>query len=1068
MKKNFYPLSSLLFVLFFHHTLFAQQFSLVKNINYPNPSICTGTSGQPVQNLIELNGFLYFTASGAGFWKTDGTAGGTIQVKAGVTIQNIIDANGTLYFTTTNQQLWKSDGTELGTVMVKNFSTGLMSNLVNADGVLYFKEFSSNSYQLWKSDGTEAGTQLVKAFTNLDMISYGGETVFVRAADGPPYIATLWKSDGTEAGTAIVRNNLSVSSMFSANGIFYFVGSDGATGSELWTSDGTEAGTALVKDLEPGAGNSDPQNFTVAGGFIYFFAGTSATGWALWKTDGTDAGTAMVKAITASTDLTNVNGTLFFRGYDSTNGWELWKSDGTDAGTAMVKDIYPGNSGNPANLTNVNGTLFFTAFDEVQPQGVSIICANTGELWKSDGTDAGTVKVKDIYKGAGYGNPSKLISANGLLFFTATDGLSGTELWKSNGTAGGTTIVKELFTDAGSNPRYFTIMNGVVYFTAFESNNGPSFSKGTEMQRTDGTLTGTYQLGDIHPLGNGNPNQFTAMNGTLYFSADNGSHGQELYLSDGIYSNTVNATSHTRRVKDINPYLGSIPYRGSNPSSLTPFNGILYFSASNYDNGYELWKSDGTEAGTVMIKDIYPGIGFSNPANLVILNNGLYFSADDGVNGKELWKSDGTEAGTVLVKNINAGGSSDLSGLTVIDNLLYFAANDGGNGMELWKSDGTEAGTVLVKDINNGTSGSNPAQLININGVLYFIADNGTEGIELWKSDGTEAGTVLVKDINGGVNGSGPASLTNLNGIIYFSADDGLNGREVWKSNGTEAGTVLIKNISTGGGSDPGVLTRIGNNILFAANDGVFGKEIWITNGTEAGTRMMQDVEPGAGSSDPTELLEFNGKVLMAASNSFVGNELWIADVPADSPLPLTLLEFKGSIVNSDGQLQWKTDNEMNTSSFIIERSIDGRNYKSVGSVTSANTPGIHYYNFIDADIASLGIPDFYYRLKQTDIDGKYTYSNIVVLSVTSGKNFVLLYPNPVKDKINMTVNVSQKEKLQWQLTDNMGRRVKAGSYDLSPGSIAVSIDIAGLSSGMYLIQLNSSSLQKVIKVIKQ
>jgi trimeric autotransporter adhesin len=239
-------------------------------------------------------------------------------------------------------------------------------------------------------------------------------------------------------------------------------------------------------------------------------------------------------------------------------------------------------------------------------------------------------------------------------------------------------------------------------------------------------------------------------------------------------------------------------------------------------------------------------------------------------------------------------------------------------------------------------------------------------------------------------------------------------------------------------------------------------------DGAEQGTRLMSEIETGINGSDPTEIFEYGAKLLVSATSAMVGNEVWIADVPADSPLPLQLLEFKGSVVNSDGLLQWKTDNELNTASFVLERSIDGRNYSAIGSVASANSPGIHYYDFTDANITSLGIADFYYRLKQTDIDGKYTYSNIVVLSVTCGKSFVLLYPNPVNDKINMTINVSQKEKMQWQLTDNMGRRIKAGSYDLSPGSMAVSIDIANLSSGMYLIQLNSAYLQKVIKVVKQ
>ena len=90
--------------------------------------------------------------------------------------------------------------------------------------------------------------------------------------------------------------------------------------------------------------------------------------------------------------LTNVNGTLFFTADDGVNGCELWKSDGTAAGTVLVKDIRPGScSSCPRNLTNVNGTLFFAADDG----------SDGRELWKSDGTAAGTVLVKDICPGSG-------------------------------------------------------------------------------------------------------------------------------------------------------------------------------------------------------------------------------------------------------------------------------------------------------------------------------------------------------------------------------------------------------------------------------------------------------------------------------------------------------------------------------------------------------------------------------------------------------------------------------------------------------------------------------------------
>ncbi|MBR9970880.1 ELWxxDGT repeat protein [Magnetospirillum sulfuroxidans] len=94
----------------------------------------------------------------------------------------------------------------------------------------------------------------------------------------------------------------------------------------------------------------------------------------------------------------------------------------------------------------------------------------------------------------------------------------------------------------------------------------------------------------------------------------------------------------------------------------------------------------------------------------------MFFAATDGTNGTELWKSDGTAVGTVMVKDINPGSSSSSPNhLTNVNGTLYFSATDGTNGTELWKSDGTAVGTVMVKDIRTGTVGSGPTYLVNIN-----------------------------------------------------------------------------------------------------------------------------------------------------------------------------------------------------------------------------------------------------------------------------------------------------------------------------------------------------------------
>ena len=353
-------------------------------------------------------------------------------------------------------------------------------------------------------------------------------------------------------------------------------------------------------------------------------------------------------------------------------GVQLWKTDGTEAGTVLVKNININGSPNPANRSSnpgasiqrfpfefvvLNGAWYFTADD-----GVSGV-----ELWKTDGTEAGTIRVKDIKPGVEFGFPGSsfpfgFTAFNGALYFSAYDGVTGRELWKSDGTEAGTVRVKDI------DPR----------------------------------------MGFSGPLGS-LPSRFRVFNNALYFSANDGVSGEELWKTDGTEAGTV-------RVKDINLTLqGGLP-AGSFPSDFTVFNNALYFSAYDGVTGDELWKSDGTEAGTVRVKDIDPRVGFSGPLGSLpsrfrVFNNALYFSASDGVNGTELWKTDGTEAGTVLVKDINPGvvvfsqpfpNSSIPLGLTVFNNALYFQA-EGAAGTELWTSDGTEAGTMLVKDICPGS-----------------------------------------------------------------------------------------------------------------------------------------------------------------------------------------------------------------------------------------------------------------------------------------------------------------------------------------------------------------------------
>jgi len=159
------------------------------------------------------------------------------------------------------------------------------------------------------------------------------------------------------------------------------------------------------------------------------------------------------------------------------------------------------------------------------------------------------------------------------------------------------------------------------------------------------------------------------------------------------------ATAHVNAemVKDINPSGDAYPYY------LTDVNGTIFFVANDGSSGTELWKSDGTGAGTMMVKEITSGANGTAFEEFVQFKGMLFFIVNDwSASKKELWKSDGTETGTLMVTNPNPSNNSLLENLTPSGGYLFFAANDGISGEELWRTDGTAAGTIMVQDIYPG------------------------------------------------------------------------------------------------------------------------------------------------------------------------------------------------------------------------------------------------------------------------------------------------------------------------------------------------------------------------------
>ncbi len=210
---------------------------------------------------------------------------------------------------------------------------------------------------------------------------------------------------------------------------------------------------------------------------------------------------------------------------------------------------------------------------------------------------------------------------------------------------------------------------------------------------------------------------------------------------------------------------------------------IVFLSLSSPFTGQELYVSDGTAAGTTLVKDILPGSGSSGPAEFTVLGDKVLFRAQDATNGSELWISDGTATGTTLLKDIvPEGGSSSPAGFTVLGDKVLFSASDATNGQELWISDGTAAGTQLVKDILPGSGSSSPFEFTVLGDKVLFRAEDGVNGIELWVTDGTAGGTMLVSNINEASGATSPSGMTVFDpgaAVTGGVLNDLLNGTPV-------------------------------------------------------------------------------------------------------------------------------------------------------------------------------------------------------------------------------------------------------------------------------------------------
>ncbi len=646
--------------------------------------------------LVSFRGTPYFVDYDS-LWRTDGTASGTTKIGTfredfdGA--MGVVAADDAIYIAADSDSDWdtysvfRSDG---GTpALVATFKASDPPRLVVNDGVAYALVSVGELTEIWR-----LGTTPQRMTVIAGDIDYG---TFLEAKDGAIWFATskpnvLWRSDGTAAGTRVFEGVDVFEPLIIAHGRVFALTSNG-----VFVSDGTQ-----TTKLSPfGAGAYEA---AAVGDRVVLSIHDDVHGDEPWVTDGTESGTRLLKNIRADGGsggayLRRIGDQLMFSAFTERDGREPWITDGTLWGTRLLADIVRGDSGSfPSAITRLpNGKTVFAAARKLYATD-----GNLTEMLRITGDD---VSVLAAFAGRGF----PVINGRAWLLF---DTGFGDELWATDGTKSGTTklmmLPRRLSTGA------FAATSRLIFYAA-----------GDGLWRSDGTQGGTFSLASY-------PEQIVAAGEKVFFVSQTAAHGRELWVTDGTLGGT-----HV--VKDIHPGEdGAFPFHfayDDHPNLIAAAGNVLFFAADDGAHGLEPWRSDGTESGTFLLRDVAPGEASSmlpmfEDELTAFAGSSLFFLADDGEHGFELWRSDLQTA--ELARDICPGlCSSSPTHLRAIGDDVFFSADDGRNGRELWSA---SANAVrFIADVNDGPDSSHPREMTALDGAIYFFATTEQKGDELWR-----------------------------------------------------------------------------------------------------------------------------------------------------------------------------------------------------------------------------------------------------------------------------------------------------------------------------------------------
>lgn len=694
-------------------------------------------------NFSVLDGKFYF-ASSPRIWRSDGTMEGTEVIEEIPQDSGFIQVNEMAligdsihYIVSSNfrEWLWRTTGEPSAAVMIPREpgfdSWEVLRGLLPVGGkVSFFGQSEPGAELVWRcGDGTLDGSvrfdnqTFGRGSENSHLVGDIAYFVVRNATHG----GELYRSDGTLEGTYLVKDirrgqrGSDPLELHAAGKWLYFTADDGRKGREIWRTDGTAKGTRLVVETARGSGSTLPVAFTADGDSIYFLGGQLSPGGDLWRTDGSRKGTVrltvpeqkglsgLAQTLSFTPPIVALGNKVFFNARFSKFGIEPWTSDGTFNGTKPVGDTLKNGSANCHFMTRLGNRILYTSNPSFA----------VSQVWASNGSKTGTVPLTN-FVAATQGFPSDFTVDGERMFFTS--GQTENALWVTDGTKRGTREIPI----PGSTP--LNVVDGTPRMagqTLFFAHDRRPLRH--ELWRSDGTPDGTVMLRNAFPAAanGGMPrlDHFTALGDSIcFFSKTFGL--ARLWRSDGTSDGTV----------EVPIDFASGGY--FQVLTAVPFGDRFLFLADAHNGGFKWWISDGTTGGTRILKDLplTPGLHFQPgqvPEN-VIIDGILYLVIDTQAHGQELWRTDGSEEGTFMVADIFPGPEDgNPAGLQVHGNRLYFAATAPVHGRELWSSDGTGEGTFMVAEVMPGDRSSNPAMLCVAGKQLFFAADDPVAGYEL-------------------------------------------------------------------------------------------------------------------------------------------------------------------------------------------------------------------------------------------------------------------------------------------------------------------------------------------------